>query len=119
MRDRPSGGELAALAREILEDPSRTATSEEQALAARCFDIAERERRLWARGFASCAATLTALYGEGDPATLFARLAADIRRGIYDAPGPARETVRRLLWEVTLQKLRESNPELLAVNGLA
>ena len=118
MRDRPSGEALAALARESLAQQDEVSQSgAELARARRCFAIADRERRFGAAAFSRCEAMLAALYGEGDPEALFARLGADIRGGIYDAPGPVREMVRRFLWELTLQKLRESNPDFLAAHG--
>lgn len=45
-------------------------------------------------------------------------LAARIRAGAYDEPGSTREAVRRHLLESTVDKLRESNPRLLAAEGL-
>lgn len=118
MRDQPSGEVLAALARGVLDRDEPPRSDAELARARRCLAIAERERRFGVAAFSRCEAMLEALYGNGDPAAHFARLGADIRRGVYDPPGPARDEVRRLLWEITLQKLRESNPEFLAANGL-
>ena len=56
-------------------------------------------------------------YGEGDDEVLLRLLAGDIRIGAYDVPSPRREAVRRLLWSITAQKLRESNPDFLAAGG--
>jgi hypothetical protein len=104
MRDRPDGAVLAALARE--------ANGEEPALVGRARAIAERERQAGAAPLAQWHAQLAVWYGAGDPEASWRRLANDIRSGVYD--GFEREDVRRLLWAVTVQKLRESNPDYLA-----
>lgn len=118
MRDRPSGAELLALARELLltelaallpEDRRDQATT-----IAQCMTIVERELRFGDAPMAASHAALAALCGKGEREILLRRLADDIRAGMYDAPSPRRETVRRLLWSITLQKLRESNPDFLA-----
>jgi len=101
-RDRPSGEELAALARER-DDP----------LAMRCRAIAARERSFGEAGFASCRAALAARYGAGPDGAGLAALAAALRAGSRDAE------LLAILWTMTLQKLRESNPEFLAANDLA
>ena len=109
MRDLPSGEELARLAQEIGGDAT---------LVARCHAIAAREQSAGEGAFAAIRAALTARYGAGDDRALLASLSAEIARGVFDAPSAARDWARHLLWDLTRQKLRESNPELLAVHGL-
>ncbi len=107
LRDRPSGVELSMLAREIGGgDP----------LAARCAEIASREREGEAAAFATCRARLAARYEAADDRTLLARFADDIRAGAFDAAGAARDWARAVMTDITVQKLRESNPEFLAAN---
>lgn len=116
MRDRPDGAQLRDLARETsLRFADRL---ENAALISRALEIAARELHYGDALVAACRAALCALYGDGDLDDLFRRLAAEIRSGAYDAPGMAREQVRRLLWAVTVQKLREGNPAFLEESGL-
>jgi len=115
MRDRPDSTQLLALARELEEIAPRLPPEErvDPALLARARAIAEREREAGDAPLAACREALIALYGPGDLADLFERLAREIRAGTYDAPGAERDRVCRVLWAVTLQKLRESNPDYL------
>jgi hypothetical protein len=108
MRDRPDGPTLADLAREA------SARDEDRDLVARALAIAEREAVAGTEPLDQCRAALAKRYGEGDIEALLLRFADDIRAGVFDAPGPSRAAARRLLWAMTLQKLRESNPEYLA-----
>ncbi len=100
MRDLPDIETLLAL----------SAGAGDEALAARCRAIAAREREFGLTPYETLAAELRAACGGGDPREILARLAADIRRGRFDAPGPEQEKLVRLLWRLTLQKLRENNP---------
>jgi hypothetical protein len=109
MRDLPRGDELAILAREL---------SGAAALVERCRAIAARERSFGEAGFATARAELKARYGEHEDRVLLARLAAEIGQGGFDAPGVARDWALRILFAITRQKLRESNPEFLAAHGL-
>jgi hypothetical protein len=111
MRDLPDADTLLALAAAALARAD--VTDAERALAARCRDIAAREREFGAAVYAAVAAELKSLYGEDDAAVGLRRLAAEIRAGRYDAPGPERARIERLLWALTVQKLRESNPGFL------
>ncbi len=105
MRDRPSGEELAALARAIGGD---------DALARRCAAIAAREQAAGEGAFASARARLGARYGAADDCTLLARLAAEIRAGVFDPAGTARDWACGVMGEITRQKLCASNPAFLA-----
>lgn len=122
MRDRPDAEILLTLARQALDELPALAPAaqrEEAALIERCLAVAEREFSYGATGFAECRTMLAALYGEDWQEGLLARLAADIAAGAFDGPGHQRAALCRLLWRMTVQKLRESNPDWLAVNGLA
>ncbi len=99
MQDRPSAAELLRIAREAE------------------FGEAPLRREL---------ARLLALYGEAAPpdeplaATverLSRRLAADIRRGAFEADAAKLAEVKAHLLEVTLQKLRVNNPNYLESEG--
>lgn len=111
MRDRPSGAELMALAAEL-------AGPGDEALVERCRAIAAREARLGDAGWHECHAALRAIYGDGDAAALFHRLARDIRAGGYDTAGAARDAVRGLLRQVTRRKLGDANPDFMRDEGL-
>jgi hypothetical protein len=104
VRDRPSGGALAALA---------DALGGEDVLAARCQAIFVREREAGKGAFAACRAALVARYGAGEDTALLARLATEIRAGALDDGRPERAPLAALLRAITVQKLRESNPGYL------
>jgi hypothetical protein len=112
MRDRPDGPTLVELARAAA---ARGANSD---LVARALAIAEREAIAGQAPLEECRAALLQRYGEGDIEALLHRFADDIRAGAFDVSGPARDAVLRLLWAMTRQKLRESNPEYLAAAEL-
>jgi hypothetical protein len=122
MRDRPDAAALLDFARAaLLRDLAPLLPAERQhevALIARAMAIAAREAAAGDGPLRACQAALAELLGEGDLDTLLRRLAAAIRAGDYDAPGAEREQVTRLLWAITVQKLRESNPDYLAASGL-
>lgn len=104
MRDRPSGEELAVLA---------DALGASDALAARCYAIAAREREAGDAAFAAPRAALVARYGTDDDAVLLARLADDIRAGALDDGSAERDALAAILRGITQQKLRECNPGYL------
>ena len=121
MRDRPDGAALLDFARAALRDLAPLLPAERQreaTLIARAMAIAAREAAAGDAPLRACQAALAGLLGEGDLDTLLRRMATAIRAGDYDAPSPRRAQVRRLLWAITIQKLRESNPEYLAASGL-
>jgi hypothetical protein len=111
MRDRPDGPALRAFAEAAI------ARGEDPALVARALAIAEREAASGPAPVEAIRARLARRYGDAPVETLLARLAAEIRAGAFDAEGPAKTELRRLLWEITLVKLAESNPEYLAAAG--
>lgn len=108
MRDRPDGPTLAALARQAMRSGG------EAELVARALAIAAREAAAGAAPVEAVRARLARRYGAGTIEALMGRLAAEIRAGAFDAPGPERDALRRLLWEITVAKLAESNPDYLA-----
>jgi hypothetical protein len=107
MQDRPDGVTLRALADAAVE------RGEDPALIARALAIAEREAASGTGPVEAIRARLARRYGDAPIETLLARLAAEIRAGAFDAKGAAQTELRRLLWDITLLKLAESNPEYL------
>jgi hypothetical protein len=103
VRDLPDIADLMALA----DDAPRR----EKALVQRCHDIAARERRHGTEPYAAIAAGLAALCGGPAGAGLLAHVAAEIGAGNFDAPGPERARLEKLLWRFVLLKLHENNPE--------
>jgi hypothetical protein len=77
----------------------------------RCRAIAERERRQGWAPYAAFEEEFARLLGEAVGPGLLARLAAEIRRGRFDAPGPERTRLEALLWQLVRQRLSENNPE--------
>ena len=120
MRDLPTGPALKTLADdwEARELPSLPAGAQPLAerMIRRCRAIARREAGSGEAALAPIKEALNALYGAGDTAAQLKHLATDIRAGRYDPPGPLREKVHALLWMLTRQKLRESNPRFLAAH---
>lgn len=53
-------------------------------------------------------------FGAGALARLERQIASDIRAGLFDAAGSARDRVRRVLRVITAERLRISNPKALA-----
>jgi Domain of unknown function (DUF6285) len=113
IRDRPDGAMLRALAAAAIE------RGEDPALVTRALAIAEREAASGTAPVEGIRARLVRRYGDAPIETLLARLAAEIRAGAFDAKGPAQAELQRLLWDITLLKLAESNPEYLAAARVA
>jgi hypothetical protein len=76
------------------------------------------DRRLDALMVAQAMAIAERESAAAGPALDAARLATEIRRGVYDAPGEAREQLRAELWRHVRDALRIANPKLLAAHGL-
>jgi hypothetical protein len=102
MRDPP---EIAAILPLVVE-------CDEAALRVRAEAIAGREAA-GEGGFVPVRAGLVELYGTGSDRSLLGRLAADIRAGRFDRPGPERSRIERLLWSLAIAKLGENNPDFL------
>jgi hypothetical protein len=121
MRDRPTGAELLALARDLLQRELVPHLPPEKRLEAlmilNVMGIAERELTLSEAGDADLTRRLRDLYGEGDAGAQLHRLSAEIRAGEFDT-GPRRTLVRDLLWAMAKRKARAANPKLLSAQGL-
>lgn len=109
MRDRPSGEALAALALSI---------DDGDALVSRCLAIAARESSAGEAAFAPMRGSLAARYGAGGDCALLRYLAGEIAAGAFEEAGDARDWALCLLWDITRQKLRESNPEFLSLHAV-
>lgn len=103
-RDRPGGETLLDLAREMLMRDLLPHLPE--------------ERRRDALMVASAIAMVRRELERAPSAIDSAVLAAAIRAGTYDAPGPGREATRAALWTLAKDALRIANPKLLAAHGL-
>ena len=115
MRERPDGATLLALAAELEQ---QAPDERDRALIARARAIAAREQDAADAPLAACRSALVAYCGDGDCETQHRRRAEAIRAGRSDPPGPVRDAVRSLLWQMTVMKLRESNPDYLAQAGI-
>ena len=118
MRERPTGAELLAIAREVLRRellPLLPKDRQYDALMiANAMGIAERQLQAGDAPAQAEAAGLARLLGEaGDLASLNRQLAARIRDGGCDHDMQAQD----LLWRMTLQRVRESAPRALAADA--
>ncbi len=122
MRDRPGGQDLLRLAREVLVEELIPLLPPERRLGARlvaaAMGIALRESEEdWS---AAIAAEVARLYGLEAPAgphdgeELLRRFAGDLRKGAF--AGSRESAAKRVLWRLTLSKLKEGNPNFLAAN---
>jgi hypothetical protein len=109
MRDRPDALTLRCLAEE-----ARREGAEDPTLIARALDIAARETAMGTAPFEALRSWLVERYGEGTSEALLARLAAEIRAGAFDEPGPAQAALRQWLWDLTFRRLALANPDYLA-----
>jgi hypothetical protein len=124
MLDRPTGAELLTEARRTLLElllPLLPADRRYEGLmVANAMAIATRELA-GADNLRKAVDALASLVGaapiDDAPAEQLRRLegqlARDIRAGVYDAPGSRRDAARRYLREVTIARLRLSNPKAL------
>jgi hypothetical protein len=119
MRDLPSGTALLALARNVLMRELLPLLPEERRddalLVARCMAIAQRE----AETGAAPDHELRILYGDGTRADgLLHRFARELRIGAFENSPDREVRARAILWRLTVARLRQSNPEFLAANGI-
>ena len=119
MRDLPSAAALLALGREVLAHELAPLLPEERRpdalLIARCMAIAEHEMATEEAPLRE----LRSLYGsDEEPEELLRRFARDLRIGAFEDREPVERDARALLWRLTIVRLRRSNPQFLAANGL-
>ncbi|WP_164010962.1 DUF6285 domain-containing protein [Pyxidicoccus trucidator] len=115
MRERPDGADLLAIAREVLRKELLPLLPEDKAygalMIANAMGIAERQLRNGTEPQeAERQALSTLLQRDGELMALNRELAARIRQGVLDDSAEA----RGLLWEATVQRVRESAPKALA-----
>ncbi|RKH14555.1 hypothetical protein D7V97_02705 [Corallococcus sp. CA053C] len=115
MRECPDGAALLAIAREVLRKELLPLLPGDKAYAAlmvaNAMGIAERQLRQGEGPQQKEQQALAALLQrEGTLAELNREFAARIRQGDFDEDAEA----RRLLWESTVQRVRESAPKALA-----
>lgn len=134
MQDTPTAAALLAAARQVLLDSVLPALPDERrrdalmianaiAIAGRGLKMGEDSLRierddLEALLDAVSPDPLTAAELENRVCDLNRRLAAEIRRGDYDAEDGRRKTVGKFLHDSTVRKLSESNPKHLEKEGL-
>jgi hypothetical protein len=119
MRDLPASRDLLALARELLLDELTPLLPPERRrdahLIATVMAIVAREAtgEGWQREINEL---LSKFYGEKKVEPL-ARLAADLRNGAFETSPSRAAASRAILWRLTIEKLREANPQFLVANG--
>jgi hypothetical protein len=124
MRDLPASLDLLALARELLLDELAPLLPPERArdahLIATVMAIAAREARAgegWQREIET---VLVDLYGDEDVrGNVMPRFVADLRNGAFETSPSRAAAARAILWWLTIEKLREGNPQFLAANGIS
>jgi hypothetical protein len=119
MRDLPKSLDLLMLARELLINellpllpPERHRDAH---LIATAMAIAAREARAGEVWQQRLTRLLQELYGES---ASLSRFAADLRNGAFETSPSRERAARAILWQLTIEKLREGNPQFLAANGL-
>jgi hypothetical protein len=119
MREHPNGAELLAIAREVLRKELIPLLPKDKAydalMIANAMSIAERQLQTGEQPQQQEQKALAALLGrEGDLAALNSEFAAQIRQGSLEDSAEARQ----LLWDATVQRVRESAPKALAAYKL-
>lgn len=114
MRERPDGAELLAIAREVLRKELLPLLPKDKAysalMIANAMGIAERQLRNGTGPQEEERRALsTLLRRDGELLALNREFAARIRQGVFDDSAEA----RGLLWEATVQRVRESAPKAL------
>lgn len=120
MREQPDGAALLRIAQEILRKEllpllprGKTYTA---LMLLNAMGIAERQLQEGSESQEQERQALSMLLQqEGSLDTLMKAFAARIRAGDYDHDA----TARQLLWQATVQRVRESAPKALAAYGLA
>jgi aminoglycoside phosphotransferase (APT) family kinase protein len=123
LRDLPGGGALLGLGRELLLDELLPLLPPEWhrplRLVATAMAIAERERQAGDAPAEAMRCALQRLY-EGrmiDLRGMLRQFAADLRNGAFAGCRSRARAAHAILWRMTILKLREGNPGLLAENG--
>lgn len=119
MREHPDGAELLAIAREVLRKELIPLLPKDKAydalMIANAMSIAERQLQAGAQPQQEEKTALAALLGrDADLAELNRDFAAQIRKGSLEDNAAARQ----LLWDATVQRVRESAPKALAAYKL-
>jgi len=131
MRDLPVSLNLLALARELLLDELAPLLPPERQrdahLIATVIAIAAREAAEGEGWQHAIRGSLREFYEEAAPhpgprdawegQVLLRRLAADLRNGAFETSPSRAAAARAILWRLTVEKLREGNPQFLAANG--
>ena len=129
--DLPASRDLLALARETLLDELTPLLPPERRrdahLVATVMAIAAREaagqgrwgeiERELGKFYATAAGYPGPLAAGGERTNLLARFAADLRNGAFETSPSQLTAARAILWQLTIDKLREGNPQFLAANG--
>ena len=125
--DLPTNCDLLELARETLLDelaPLLPADRRRDAhLIATVIAMASRE--IGGEGRGAVEAALAEFYDQAPIPTLpcqrgremLGRFAADLRNGAFETSPSQQKAARAILWQLTIGKLREGNPQFLAANG--
>jgi hypothetical protein len=125
VRDLPTGPALLALARDVLLRDLMPLLPQDAHLDARLvansMAIAEREAMADEEPAQEILRELEKLYGEAcsEKLGLLARLARDLRVGVFEPSGPRVHHAREILWRLTIAKLRSANPRFLNANGFS
>jgi len=119
MREHPDGAALLAMAREVLRKELLPLLPKEKTYDAlmliNAIGIAERQLQFGEQPQRAEKAELCALLDEeGSLAELNRSFARKIREGEFDS----RAAARQLLWDATVQRVRESSPKALPAYGL-
>jgi hypothetical protein len=131
MRDLPASRDLLALAREALLDELAPLLPPERRrdahLIATVIAIALREgageggreqiERELAEFYAEAAPHPDSLAACGERRDVLRRFAADLRNGAFETSPSQQKAARAILWQLTIDKLREGNPQFLVANG--
>jgi hypothetical protein len=119
MRERPDGAELLAIAREVLRKELLPLLPKDRAydalMIANAMSVAERQLQNGDAAQQEEAHALSALLdSQSGLADLNKEFAKRIRAGEFDSNTAA----QKLLWEATVQRVRESAPKALAAYKL-
>jgi len=122
MRDLPTSLDLLTLARELLRNELAPLLPPERQrdahLIATAMAIAAREAAAGEGWQGEVEEALSDFYGEAGKGHLSC-FAADLRNGAFETSPSRAAAARAILWRLTIEKLREGNPQFLAANRLS